>query len=65
MPESELQKEFKKITTETWNVSETYDEYRAGLLAGIKVQTDGEEAWLNKLTRRLTWRTQFATVKQD
>lgn len=37
MPESELQKEFKKITTETWNVSETYDEYRAGLLAGIKV----------------------------
>ncbi|XP_055768950.1 uncharacterized protein LOC129844827 [Salvelinus fontinalis] len=49
MTKSELREEFKKLTSEARKVSETNDEYRAGLLADIEAETDeGEEADLSK-----------------
>ena len=49
MTKSELQEEFKKLTSEARKVSETNYEYRAGLLADIEAETDeGEEADLSK-----------------
>lgn len=49
MTKRELQEEFKKLTSEARKVSETNNEYRAGLLAVIEAETDeGEEAELSK-----------------
>lgn len=49
MTKRELQEEFKKLKSEARTVSETNDEYRAGLLADIEAGTDeGEEAELSK-----------------
>lgn len=49
MTKRELQEEFKKLKSEARTVSETNDEYRAGLLADIEAGTDeGEEAKLSK-----------------
>lgn len=49
MTKRELQEEFKKLKLEARTVSETNDEYRAGLLADIEAGSDeGEEAELSK-----------------
>lgn len=49
MTKRELQEEFKKLKSEARTVSETNDEYRAGLLADIEAGTnEGEEAELSK-----------------
>lgn len=49
MTRSDLQEEFKKLLSEARNVSNTNEEYRAGLLADIEADmADGEEAELGK-----------------
>ena len=49
MTKRELQEEFKKLTPEARTVSETNDDYRAGLLADIEAEIDeDEEAELSK-----------------
>lgn len=49
MKETELREEFRKLSSEARNVSDTNDEYRAGLLEDIEANTaDGEEAELDK-----------------
>lgn len=49
MTKSELQEEFKKLTSEAKKVGETNNEYRAGLLADIEADmASDEEAELGK-----------------
>lgn len=41
MTKSELQEQFRKLTAQAKNVSETNDEYKAGLLADIEADAEG------------------------
>ena len=66
MTKSELQEEFKKLTSEARKVSETNDEYRAGLLADIEAETDeGEEVDLSKQQSELEKTFQECEVRLD